>query len=122
MRFYNSGKFLHQRGRHKDTGEMIESVLPMKPEGHEEGTCILNIHGVFKHIVKAGEWVDVPESVFQRDPGLPEIHASERDKHIAEMVQRLAPCLLTEAQAKDAGLVSDEPAPKPAAKPAKAKE
>lgn len=82
MRFYNSGKFTHRIGRHKETGEMIESVRDLKPSGHDVGTAIVNFPGhQICQPVKAGDWIDLPNDL------------------TAEVVQRACPSLLTEAEA-----------------------
>lgn len=61
MRFYNSGKFIHQLGRNKDTGDMAERELELAPRGHAKGTAILSFPGSgFHAVVKAGEWIDLP--------------------------------------------------------------
>jgi len=61
MRFYNSGKFMHQMGRNKDTGDMVERELELAPKGHPRGTAIVSFPGSnFHRVVKAGEWVDLP--------------------------------------------------------------
>lgn len=64
MKFYNSGKYLHQVGRNKETGEMVESIKDLKPSGHDVGTAIVNFpgHG-FNKPVKAGEWIELPDDL-----------------------------------------------------------
>lgn len=104
MRFYNTGKYTHQIGRHKDTGEMVEYVKDLKPHGHDLGTAIVNFPGSnFRKAIKAGEWVDVPDDL------------------TAESVNNACPSLLTEAEALPL-IAEAEAAAKFAAKPAKGKE
>lgn len=82
MRFYNSGKFLHQIGRHKDTGEMVESIKDLQPDGYDIGTAIVNFPGhQLRKVVPAGEWVDLPDDLS------------------AHMVKSQCPALLTEKEA-----------------------
>lgn len=82
MKFYNSGKYTHRVGVHKETGEMVESSKDLKPSGHDIGTAIVNFpgHQICKP-VKVGEWVDLPDDL------------------TAETVQRACPALLTETEA-----------------------
>lgn len=94
MRFYNTGKFTHQIGRNKDTGDMVEHVKDLAPDGHEKGTCIVNFPGHQLRIaVKAGEFVDLPHDLS------------------VETVKRACPSLLTEDEAKP---LLSQSAPKPA--------
>jgi hypothetical protein len=82
MRFYNSGKFTHQIGRHKETGDVIEHIKDLAPKGHDIGTAIVNFPGSkFHKAVKAGEWVDCPDELTE------------------DMVKNACPSLLTESEA-----------------------
>lgn len=66
MRFYNSGKYLHQVGRHKDTNEMVESIKDLRPDGYDIGTAIVNFPGhQIRKVVPAGEWVDLPDDLLE---------------------------------------------------------
>lgn len=98
MKFYNSGKFLHQVGRNKDTGEMVESIKDLAPAGYPIGTAIINFPGhQLQQAVKAGEWVDLPNDLS------------------IEVVKSHCPSLLTEAEVA-------APAPSPSAPAKKGKE
>lgn len=83
MRYYNRGKFLHIVGRHKDTGEMVQSERDLAPDGYDIGTAIVNFpgHG-FRKAVAPGEFIEVPDDI-----------------HV-DVVKSQCPSLLTEAEAK----------------------
>lgn len=99
MRFYNSGKFLHQIGRNKDTGEMVESIKDLSPDGYDIGTAIVNFPGhQLRKVVPAGEWVDLPDDLSEH------------------LVKSQCAALLTEKEA--AKVISPAKADKPAQKPA----
>lgn len=102
MRFYNSGQYLHQIGRSKDTGEMVESYRPLKPDGYLEGTAIVNFPDLqFRQTVKRGDWIDVPESMFSQfnhkhdEPARLELSR----KQTIHAVKSACPSLLTEDEA-----------------------
>lgn len=100
MKFYNSGKYNHQVGRHKDTGEMVESIKDLKPAGHDVGTCIVNFPGSgFYRVVKAGEWVETPYDLSE------------------DAIKSACPSLLTEAEYAALPVAQDKN--QPAAKPVK---
>ena len=113
MRFYNSGQYLHQVGRHKDTGEMVESIKDLKSSGRPVGMAIVKLAGSnFHREVASGEWVDIPDDIF--GPSI--VPLSDEAK--AEIIKRACPSLLTEAEAADVIAKAEEV--KAAAAPAKA--
>lgn len=106
MRFWNSGKYTHDLGRSKETGDMVSRELPIKVKGQNPGACIINFAPEFTAVVEQGEWVDVPENLYYEDHTYPHLRLSKevRTERFVEMVKRQSPCLLTEDEAKAVGV------------------